>query len=84
MKKYIIIALSILCLCLDTELYAQRRNPARNADLAFGRKQYTEAVTLYKRAYKRSKRDKAERDRITFQMADQSVAFGHLDRKSVV
>ena len=70
MKKYIIIALSILCLCLDTELYAQRRNPARNADLAFGRKQYTEAVTLYKRAYKRSKRDKAERDRITFQMAE--------------
>ena len=59
MKKYFIILLSILCLCLDTDLYAQRRNPAKNADLAFGRKQYTEAADRYKKAYKRSKRNKA-------------------------
>ena len=70
MKKHIIILLSILCLCLDAELYAQRRNPAKNADLAFGRKQYTEAVALYKKAYKKSKRNKAERARISYQMGE--------------
>ncbi|MBR4391241.1 MAG: OmpA family protein [Bacteroidales bacterium] len=70
MKKYLIIVLSLLCLCFDTELYAQRRNPAKNADLAFGRKQYTEAADRYKKAYKRSKRNKSERARISFQMGE--------------
>ena len=70
MKRYIIILLSLLCLGLDTELYAQRRNPAKNADLAFGRKQYIEAADLYKKAYKKSKRDKVERARISFQMGE--------------
>ena len=70
MKKIVIILLSVLCFCLDAELYAQRRNPAKNADLAFGRKQYTEAVDLYKKAYKRSKRNKTERARISYQMAE--------------
>ena len=70
MKKYIIILLSVLCLCVDAELYAQRRNPAKNADLAFGRKQYLEAADLYKRAYKKSKRDKTERARISYQMGE--------------
>ena len=70
MKRHIIILLSLLCLCVDADLYAQRRNPAKNADLAFGRKQYIEAADLYKKAYKKSKRDKAERDRISFQMGE--------------
>ena len=70
MKKSIIILLSVLCLCLDAELYAQRRNPAKNADLAFGRKQYIEAADLYKKAYKRSKRNKSERNRISYQMGE--------------
>ncbi len=70
MKRYILILLSILCLCLDTDLYAQRRNPAKNADLAFGRKQYMEAVDRYKKAYKKSKRNKSERARISFQMGE--------------
>ena len=69
MKKYIIILLSILCLGLDTEIFAQR-NYAKNADLAFGRKQYLEAADRYKKAYKKSKRDKAERARISFQMGE--------------
>ena len=70
MKRYIIILLSLLCLCFETDLYAQRRNPAKNADLAFGRKQYIEAADLYKKAYKRSKRDKVERARISYQMGE--------------
>ena len=56
MKRYIVILLSILCLCLGTDLYAQKKNYAKNADLAFGRKQYTEAVARYKKAYKKCKR----------------------------
>ena len=70
MKRYIVILLSVLCLCFEADLYAQRRNPAKNADLAFGRKQYIEAADLYKKAYKKSKRNKAERDRISFQMGE--------------
>ena len=70
MKKYIVILLSLLFLCLDADLYAQRRNYAKNADLAFGRKQYLEAAARYKKAYKKSKRDKAERARISYQMGE--------------
>ena len=70
MKKYLIVLISFLCLCLDTELYAQRGNPAKNADLAFGRKQYTEAVDRYKKAYKKTRRNKAERARISYQMGE--------------
>ena len=70
MKKYLIILLSLLCLCLDADLYAQRRNPAKNADLAFGRKQYIQAADRYKKAYKKSKRDKTARARISYQMGE--------------
>ena len=70
MKRHLLILLSILCLCIDTNLYAQRRNPAKNADLAFGRKQYIEAVDRYKKAYKRTKRNKSERARISYQMGE--------------
>ncbi len=70
MKKYTFILLSLLFVFLDTDLYAQRKNPAKNADLAFGRKQYTEAVDRYKKAYRKTRRKKDERNRITFQMAE--------------
>lgn len=70
MKKYTFILLSLLFVFLNTDLYAQRRNPAKNADLAFGRKQYTEAVDRYKKAYRKTRRKKDERNRITFQIAE--------------
>ena len=70
MKRYIVVLLTLLVICLDTDLYAQRRNPAKNADLAFGRKQYYEAVDRYKKAYKKTKRNKSERDRISYQMGE--------------
>ncbi|MCQ2303139.1 MAG: OmpA family protein [Bacteroidales bacterium] len=70
MKKYTFILLSVLFIFLSTDLYAQRRNYAKNADLAFGRKQYTEAVDRYKKAYRKTRRNKDERNRITFQMAE--------------
>ncbi len=70
MKRYILIILSALFIFMSSDIYAQRRNPAKNADLAFGRKQYTEAVDRYKKAYRRVRRNKDERNRISFQMAE--------------
>ena len=70
MKRYILIILSALFIFMSSDIYAQRRNPAKNADLAFGRKQYTEAADRYKKAYRKVRRNKDERNRISFQMAE--------------
>ena len=70
MKKYILIILSALFIFMSSDLYAQRRNPAKNADLAFGRKQYTEAADRYKKAYRKVRRNKDERNRISFHMGE--------------
>ena len=70
MKKYIIVILSALFIFISADLQAQRRNPAKNADLAFGRKQYTEAADRYKKAYRKVRRNKEERNRISFQMGE--------------
>ena len=70
MKRYLLIILSALFVFMGSDLYAQRRNPAKNADLAFGRKQYTEAADRYKKAYRKVRRNKDERNRISFQMGE--------------
>lgn len=70
MKRYILIIMSALFIFMSSDLYAQRRNPAKNADLAFGRKQYTEAADRYKKAYRKVRRNKDERNRISFQMGE--------------
>ena len=70
MKRYLLIMMSALFIFMGSDLYAQRRNPAKNADLAFGRKQYTEAADRYKKAYRKVRRNKDERNRISFQMAE--------------
>ena len=70
MKRYILILMSALFIFMSSDIYAQRRNPAKNADLAFGRKQYTEAAERYKTAYRKVRRNKEERNRISFQMAE--------------
>ena len=64
MKRYLLILMSALFIFMSSDLYAQRRNPAKNADLAFGRKQYTEAADRYKKAYRKVRRNKDERNRI--------------------
>ena len=70
MKRYILIIMSALFIFMSTDVFAQRRNPAKNADLAFGRKQYIEAADRYKKAYRKVRRNKEERDRINFQMGE--------------
>ncbi len=51
-------------------VFGQRRNPAKFADEAFARQQYTVAIEKYKKAYKKVKKNKEEKNRISFQMAE--------------
>jgi len=51
-------------------VFGQRRNPAKSADEAFARQQYTVAIEKYKKAYKKVKKNKEEKNRISFQMAE--------------
>ncbi|MGE4541389.1 MAG: OmpA family protein [Bacteroidales bacterium] len=47
-----------------------QRNPAKSADEAFEKKQYTIAAERYKKAYNRVKRNPEERMRVSYQMAE--------------
>ncbi len=51
-------------------MFGQRRNPAKSADEAFARQQYTVAIEKYKKAYKKVKKNKEEKNRISYQMAE--------------
>jgi peptidoglycan-associated lipoprotein len=46
-----------------------QKNPAKGADEAFAKQQYTEAIDKYKKAYTKVKKDKEEKNRITAQLA---------------
>lgn len=70
MRKYIFLIISLLITTTGTDLFAQKKNPAKNADLAFSRAQYSAAVDRYKKAYKKTKRNKDERNRISFQIGE--------------
>ncbi len=58
----------------------QRRNPAKSADEAFARQQYTVAIEKYKKAYKKVKKNKEEKNRISFQMAECYRMVGNYKR----
>ena len=47
-----------------------QRNPARSADDAFDKKQYTIAAERYKKAYNKVKKNSDERTRISYRMAE--------------
>lgn len=70
-KKLLLILFAIL-LGAAQPLEAQRRSPAKNADIAFERGQYTVALERYKKAVKKVKKKKYEdeRNRITYQMGE--------------
>lgn len=70
MKRYIFLIISLLLAASSADLFAQKRNPAKNADIAFDKGQYTAAVDRYKKAYKKTKRNKDERNRISFRIAE--------------
>ena len=72
MLKKLLFILTILMIGLAQPLEAQRRNPAKNADIAFERGQYTLAIERYKKAIKKTKKKKheEERTRITYQLGE--------------
>ncbi|MDR0969968.1 MAG: OmpA family protein [Lentimicrobiaceae bacterium] len=70
MKTRFSIILIIILSSIQLTAFGQRRSPARNADNAFERKQYTIAAERYKKAYKRVKKNPDERDRINYQIAE--------------
>ncbi len=47
-----------------------QRNPAKPADEAFAKQQYTLAIDKYKKAYTKVKKNKEEKNRITAQLAE--------------
>ena len=61
-------------------MFGQRRNPAKSADEAFARQQYTFAIEKYKKAYKKVKKNKEEKNRISFQMAECYRMIGNYKR----
>ena len=60
----------VLLLLVPALLFGQRRNPAKSADEAFARQQYSVAIEKYKKAYKKVKKNKEEKNRISYQMAE--------------
>jgi peptidoglycan-associated lipoprotein len=70
MKIYRILLTTIIITgLLATKTYAQK-NWAQDADNAFKTYQYYDAVGLYKKAYSKVKKNKAEKARIVFQVAE--------------
>ncbi len=60
---------TILFLLLVPAILFAQRNPAKSADEAFAKQQYSVAIDKYKKAYTKVKKDKEEKNRITYQMA---------------
>ncbi|MBG0781516.1 MAG: OmpA family protein [Bacteroidales bacterium] len=60
----------VLFFSLITFQGVAQRNPAKSADEAFEKKQYTIAAERYKKAYNRVKRNPEERMRVSYQMAE--------------
>ena len=58
MSKKIFLILLVLLFGAALPLEAQRRNPAKSADIAFERGQYTLAIERYKKAFKKMKNKK--------------------------
>lgn len=76
-KKYFF--LTLLGIFFSLSLFAQR-NPARHADQAFDRKQYSIAADRYRKAYNKVRRNPNERNRITYRMAESYRLTGNYRR----
>jgi peptidoglycan-associated lipoprotein len=80
MKQGICIGLIIfLGLLAHSSVHAQR-NPARSADEAFDRKQYSIAIDRYKKAYNKTRRNSGERERISYRLAQSYQYTGNYKR----
>ena len=72
MLKRLSFILIVLLLGAAQPLEAQRRQPAKNADIAFERGQYNLAIERYKKAIKKTKKKRfeEERTRISYQLGE--------------
>ena len=72
MYRKLFFILSILLLAVSQPIEAQRKSPAKNADIAFERGQYNAAIERYKKALKKTgkKKYEEERVRITFMLGE--------------
>jgi len=68
-KLFSIILISGFLFALPLAMNAQR-NPAKSADEAFSKQQYSLAIDKYKKAYSKVKKNKEEKNRITAQLAE--------------
>ena len=59
----------MMCIILIPALAFAQKNPAKSADEAFAKQQYSLAIDKYKKAYTKVKKDKEEKNRITAQLA---------------
>jgi len=70
-----------LLIALPSTVLAQR-NPAKGADEAFSKQQYSLAIDKYKKAYTKVKKNKEEKNRITAQLAECYRLTGNYKRAS--
>lgn len=72
MSKKLLLILALILFGSSQQIEAQRKSPAKNADILFERGQYFNAIERYKKAYKKtgSKKYEQERIRITFQLGE--------------
>ena len=80
----ILLKISLLVfIMIPVMVIGQRRNPAKSADEAFSRQQYSVAVEKYKKAYKKVKKNKEEKNRISYQMAECYRLVGNYKRAEI-
>ncbi len=70
MTKYLSAFILLIGLLLANNHAFGQRNPAKGADDAFERKQFSIALERYKKAYGKVKKNPVEKDRINYRMAD--------------
>ncbi len=68
MRLKLFLTLSILV--FSTSLAFAQKNAAQQADAAFENRRYREAVDLYEKAFSKVKSNRAEKNRITYQIAE--------------
>ena len=76
------IIIIVLLAIIPTLAYSQR-NPAKGADEAFARQQYSLAIDKYKKAYSKVKKNKEERNRINLQLAECYRLTGNYRRAAI-
>ena len=78
-----IIILGLMFLFAFTQATGQKRSFIRSADEAFEDERYSVAVEKYQKAYTKVKKNPAERDRISYRMAECYRKMGDIKRADI-